>query len=135
MTTTGGRVAAAAASTRAWPRTLAYGQGAYLFATGIWPVVHIASFQWLTGPKVDLWLVKATGLQLACIGVFLLRAARRGRLDRDAAVLATSSALTLAAIDVYYAAVVDVIADIYLVDAALEGTFALLWIAAARRRG
>ena len=37
---------------------LAIGQGAYYALTALWALVHVRSFQAITGPKTDLWLVK-----------------------------------------------------------------------------
>src|SRR5215475_2368904 len=51
-------------------------QGAYLLATGVWPVVHLRSFEWTTGPKLEGWLVKTLGGLIAAIGTTLLCAAR-----------------------------------------------------------
>lgn len=33
-------------------------QAVYLTVMGVWPLVNSKSFQWVTGPKVDTWLVK-----------------------------------------------------------------------------
>lgn len=40
---------------------LARWMGWYYLMTGIWPLLHIRSFVWMTGPKTDRWLVKAVG--------------------------------------------------------------------------
>ncbi len=40
---------------------LATAQGLYLLLTGMWPLVHYRSFEWVSGPKVDDWLVKCVG--------------------------------------------------------------------------
>ena len=37
---------------------LARAQGLYLLATTAWPLVHYRSFEWVTGPKADRWLVQ-----------------------------------------------------------------------------
>ena len=36
-------------------------QGVYFALTGIWPLLDLSSFQWVTGPKQDLWLVQTVG--------------------------------------------------------------------------
>lgn len=110
-------------------RALAGVQAAYFCVTGIWPLVAVDSFMLVTGPKADVWLVKALGLLITCIGVHLLRAARRGRIGEDTAVLAASSALSLAAIDIYYAGVLERIGAVYLIDAGVELCLFALWIA------
>lgn len=45
-------------------RTVCWVQGAYYIVTGMWPLLHIDSFQVVTGPKDNLWLVKTVGLFL-----------------------------------------------------------------------
>lgn len=61
---------------------VAYVQGIYFLATGIWSLVHIASFQKVTGPKTDLWLVKTVGLLVIAIGAGLIVTAIDQDLDR-----------------------------------------------------
>lgn len=94
-------------------------QGVYFAATGIWPLLHMRSFEAVTGPKVDKWLVKTVGLCITCIGGALLAAARRDRITPEIRGLAISSAVSLAAIDIYYSAA-GRISPIYLADAVAE---------------
>ena len=47
-------------------------QGAYYLATGIWPLLSIGTFEVVTGPKMDDWLVQTVGVLAACIGATLL---------------------------------------------------------------
>jgi hypothetical protein len=54
-------------------------QGTYFFMTGVWPLVSIDTFQRVTGPKVDLWLVNTVGVLVAVIGAALILAGVRGR--------------------------------------------------------
>src|SRR6185503_3320021 len=97
---------------------LAVIQGVFYLATGIWPLLDIVSFQLVTGPKTDLWLVRTVGVLVTVIGAVVL--------------LAVGSALGLAAIDVIYA-VSGRISAIYLADAVVEVGLALLWLVAWRR--
>ena len=101
------------------PRVLFRLQGGYFVATGLWPIVHFPSFEAVTGPKVDDWLVRMVGLLAASIGATLLVAARRKSPSAEAFVLAVTSALSFAAIDVWYAAR-GRISPIYLADAVIE---------------
>ena len=41
---------------------LAIAQGAYFLGTGVWPLVLMPSFESVTGPKVDKWLVRTVGV-------------------------------------------------------------------------
>ena len=43
-------------------QTLATGQGAYYVASGLWPIFHRRSFEAVTGPKKDWWLVVTVGV-------------------------------------------------------------------------
>jgi hypothetical protein len=45
-----------------WRRRLIAFQAAYYLATGLWPLVHLPSFEAVTGPKTDDWLVHMVGL-------------------------------------------------------------------------
>jgi hypothetical protein len=100
-------------------RALMAAQGAYFTTTGVWPLLHMRSFEAVTGPKVDRWLVKTVGLCIACIGGTLLAAARHDRVTPEIRGLAVSSALALTAIDIAYSAS-GRISPIYLADAAAE---------------
>jgi hypothetical protein len=51
----------------------------YFFVTGVWPLVSIDSFQKLTGPTIDLWLVRTAGVLVGAIGVTLALGARNVR--------------------------------------------------------
>ena len=90
-------------------------QGLFYIATGLWPIVHYRSFERVTGPKVDDWLVKTIGGLIAAVGVALV-----GRDDR---VLGVGSAVALGAADVVYAGR-GRISPVYLADAVVELAFA-----------
>ena len=94
-------------------------QGMYFMATGLWPVAHMASFEAITGPKTDDWLVKMVGLLAFVIGATLYSAALHSRITKDVVLLAIGSAMAFTAIDVWYA-VSGRISLIYLGDAAIE---------------
>jgi hypothetical protein len=109
---------------------LAMAQGAYYAATGVWALVDIDSFQAVTGPKVDQWLVKTVGVLVTVIGGALGLAGWRRRVTPEVRLLALGSALGLAGIDIYYVAK-GRIARIYLADAASELAMAAGWAASA----
>src|SRR4051794_18415411 len=108
---------------------LAVIQGVLYLATGVWPLVDIVSFQLVTGPKTDLWLVRTVGVLVLVIGVVLLLAAKHRRVTDEVVVLAVGSALGLAAIDMIYA-LSGRISAVYLADAVVEIGLALLWVVA-----
>lgn len=105
---------------------LAAVQGAYFVLTGVWGLVHLESFQWVTGPKNDLWLVRTVSVLVLAIGGALLVAAMRLRVAFETAVLAMGSALGLAVIDVVHVAA-GTIRWVYLLDAAAEIVLLLGW--------
>src|SRR5436305_9637699 len=109
---------------------LAWVQGLFYLATGVWPLLHMRSFLWVTGPKVDLWLVRAVGLLIAWIGAALLVGALRKRIGPELVLLAAGAAASLAGIDLYYS-LIGRISKVYLLDAVAELILALLWGVAA----
>lgn len=107
-------------------RTLAALQGVFYLATGVWPLIDIASFQAVTGPKTDLWLVQTVGVLIGVVGLVLLFAVWSGRITPEVAVLAAGAAVGLASIDVVFVTR-GVIDRIYLADAVAEVLLALAW--------
>jgi hypothetical protein len=110
-------------------------QGAYYFLTGVWPIVHIRSFKWVTGEKTDNlpsgldadhWLVMTVSVLITSISISLLVAASRRTQAIEIGILAVGAALGLTAIDVIYVAR-GVILPVYLLDAVLELPIILSW--------
>jgi hypothetical protein len=85
-------------------KRLAYGQGIYFLIMGLWPILDIQSFLWITGPKSDLWLVRTLGLLIAAVGFALVRAVS----------------------DLFYVALGS-ISRIYLWDAGIQIGLVLMW--------
>ena len=108
-------------------------QGAYYAVTGIWPLLHRRSFEAITGPKVDFWLVRTVGAVLTVVGIALALAGRQGRDTPEVRVLALGSAAALTAVDVVYVAR-GRIRPTYLLDAAAEVGLVVGWLL-LRRRG
>lgn len=109
--------------------TVAFVHGAYYLVAGVWPLFHISSFLWVTGPKTDLWLVHTVGVLVAVIGAVLISAARRQAVTFEIRLLALGSALGLTGIEAIYVSL-DRIAPIYLLDAALEVGLIAWWLLA-----
>lgn len=105
-------------------------QGLYFLLTGIWPLVSISTFQRVTGPKTDLWLVKTVGVVVAVIGAGLLTAQARGDGSLSILVIGAGSAAALAWIDIIYVAR-RVISPVYLMDAVLEIGLVGWWVLVA----
>lgn len=108
-------------------RLLATGHGIYYVTTGIWPVLSIKTFQLITGRKRDLWLVQTAGLLIASIGSALMLAGYRGNVSPEVRLLAVTSALSLAGIDLVYVGRRQ-IGPIYLVDAVGELALVAAWL-------
>jgi hypothetical protein len=101
--------------------------GTLYVVTGVWPLLHMRSFELVTGPKRDKWLVNTVGLLVAVQGAIVLRAATKARAEGVLSELAIGSALALAAIDIRYV-IPGRISRIYLVDAILEVALAVGWL-------
>lgn len=94
-------------------------QAAYYIVTGIWPLLSRRSFEAVTGPKTDWWLVQMVGLLAATIGTALAVGAREERPTPALRTLALLSALSFAGIDTVHA-LGGRISKIYLGDAVVE---------------
>jgi hypothetical protein len=120
----------------AYQRRAAALQAAYYVPTGIWPLVPyigMRTFEWITGPKVDRWLVQTVGAIVGVIGVVIGRARAHDRITPEIEILAVGSALSLATVDVVFVARRR-ISPIYLADAALNLIIVGLWLTGRRSR-
>jgi hypothetical protein len=112
---------------------LALGQATYFLVTGIWPLVDLRTFEAISGPKVDDWLVKTVGVQVGVVSCVLALAASRLRVTPEVELLAIGSALGLATNDGVYVSRRR-IRPIYLLDALIELGFVAGWAAVRRGR-
>ncbi len=108
-------------------RGLAIGQGFYYLGTGVWPLLSMRTFERVTGPKTDDWLVKTVGASLAATGTTLAIAGIRGRVSPEISLLGSASAAALGTVDVVYAAK-GTISPIYLMDAVGEAGIVAAWL-------
>jgi hypothetical protein len=106
---------------------LSLAQGLYFLATGLWPLVSMRTFLAVTGPKVDLWLVKTVGVLVAVIGAVLVAAGLRRHTPPEVPLLAVGSGAGLAGIDTVYVAK-GRISWIYLLDAVAEAALIACWV-------
>jgi hypothetical protein len=97
-------------------------QGVYYLMTGIWPLVSMSTFEAVTGPKTDDWLVQTVGVLAAVIGATLLVGITRGRPSRETLVLSVLSILGFAAVDTVFV-LRGTIGPIYLADTVIQGLF------------
>ena len=105
-------------------------QATYYIITGIWPLVHLASFEAVTGSKTDDWLVQTVGALVIVIGATLAVAATRlrGRPSPELLTLALGAAIAFIAVDVGFV-LSDAIGPIYLADAGVQAAL-VVWIVA-----
>ena len=108
-------------------RTVALLQGVYYIASGVWPLLSIASFETITGPKTDDWLVHTVGVLVIVIGFVLLSAALKRQINMPVAMLAIGTAAVLAAVESFYA-MRGIIWPVYLLDAVAEAALIVLWM-------
>ena len=109
-----------------WEQRLALAQGGYYVAAGLWPILHMRSFERVTGPKTDDWLVKTVGAMIAVVGGGLVYSRLRDGPSNDLQVVAVGSAAALTIVDVTYVAQ-GRISRIYLLDAVAELALIVGW--------
>ena len=102
-------------------------QGAYYGVTGLWPLVSLSTFEHVTGPKTDDWLVRVVGALALVIGLVLFLASRRRNISAEIGLLAVASATAFAISDVVSVLTAG-ISRIYLADAALQSAFVIAWL-------
>lgn len=105
---------------------VAFAMGWFWFVSGIWPIFHMRSFEWITGPKVDRWLVRTVGALIASVGVGLIQSSRADEVPAEVETIAIAGAVSLAAVDVIYVGKRR-IRPVYLLDALAELGFVALW--------
>ena len=100
--------------------------GVYYFLTALWPLVHIKSFEKVTGPKNDHWLVYTVAAMIMCSSfVFLSASLNEFQPSKEILILAYSNAMALSLIDVVFVAK-KVISKVYLLDAVSEMALLIL---------
>jgi hypothetical protein len=77
-------------------------QGLFFLGMGLWPLVHLKSFMFVTGPKEDDWLVRTIGALSAVIGGALLAAAIEEEESTAVRTLAIGSSMTFIIADIVY---------------------------------
>jgi hypothetical protein len=93
---------------------------------GLWPILHLRSFEGVFGPKVDRWLVYTVAGVLTSVGYAQWQAATSENWPH-ARRLGIGTAGTLRAIDLIYVPR-GRIRWTYIVDAAAEATVIVAWL-------
>ena len=107
-------------------------QGGYYLAAGLWPLLSMATFEAVSGPKTDDWLVKTVGVLVTVIGFVLMWAGFLNQVNAAVGVLAIGIAAGLAAVDFLYA-MQGIIWPIYMLDGVAEVVLIALWALAISR--
>jgi hypothetical protein len=96
---------------------------------GLWPLLHISSFEFVFGPKTDRWLVKTVAGLLITNGLTQLSTSSSPASIRQARRLGLGTAAVLAGIDLIYVPA-GRISRMYLADAAVEVGWIVAWLRA-----
>jgi hypothetical protein len=99
----------------------------YFGIGGLWSVVGKRSFQVVSGPKVDYWLVRTVGGLLTVVGAVIAVADVRNRLTPEIRWLAVGTSSVLAIIDAVYTTR-NRIHRIYLLDAVANALLIGGWL-------
>jgi hypothetical protein len=102
-------------------------QGSFNVASGLWPLLHMRSFEAVTGEKADKWLVRTVSGLLIAIGIVQSLSPDMPQDLVPARRLGIGTAATLAAIDLVYVTKRR-ISKIYLLDAAIELSWIRQWL-------
>src|SRR5829696_7230395 len=108
---------------------LARAHGVMNVVGGLWPLLHIGSFEAVFGPKADRWLVKTVAGLLIVNGLAQLATSPSADGMRQARRLGVGTAVVLAVIDLVYVPA-GRISKMYLLDAALEAAWIMAWFRA-----
>jgi hypothetical protein len=108
-------------------------QAAYYIPFSLWAIVHIESFMAVTGPKIDIWLVKTVALLLTATGIVCAVAAKRKSVSFEVFLLAVLNCIALIIIDVYYPSI-GRISPIYYLDALGNAILIAIWVFAWKNR-
>lgn len=104
-------------------------QCAYYAVGGVWPLVHYASFEAVTGKKKDAWLVKTVASMILAVMATHVRALREHRTAEAARVAGVGAGIALGWAATWYP-LRGRISRVYWLDAAAEMTFVAALLAA-----
>lgn len=107
-------------------RTVGLLHGTYYVVGGLWPLVHMRSFEAVTGSKSDRWLVRTMSALLVGWGAAVIAASDEDGPSSDLARASATAAAVLAAADVWYVTR-GRIAATYLIDGAIEAALVIAW--------
>ena len=97
----------------------------YLVTTGLWSLAHRRSFERVTGPKEDYWLVQTVGALAVAIGISVGIAVRRRAQEPETTALGAASCIAFGLASVRASRTES---RVYLGDALLEIAFLAAWL-------
>ncbi len=106
---------------------LARSQGVFNLVGGAWPIVSLRTFEWVFGPKTDVFLQKASGGLFLTTGLALLTTQPTGKDIRRARRIGIAAAATYLIIDLVYVPRGE-IRKTYLLDALMELGWLRAWL-------
>ena len=119
------------------PNTAPFTQGVFYVVTGLWPIIHLRSFEAITGRKrKEGWIAKSMGGLIAAVGVALIAGSLEKRQSAALRVLGMGSAIALGVADLVFAKqhkTHNRNQTAYYADAAAEGAALAGWIIAKPR--
>jgi hypothetical protein len=105
---------------------MALGQGVALIGLGAWPIASMSTFERVTGPKHDDWLVRTVGGLCVAIGTGLVVGSGRATNVRPLGVATAATFLVTDVVGVRSGR----LRPVYLLDAVAEGAIIAGWAAA-----
>jgi hypothetical protein len=105
-------------------RALALGHGAALIATGAWPLLDLRSFERVTGPKHDDWLVRTVAGFAVALGTGLVWRSDDPRAARPFGIAAATTFITADLVGVASGR----LRPVYLLNATVESAFLAGWL-------
>lgn len=111
--------------------TLAVLHGIFNLGGGLWPLLHMPSFEAVFGRKTDVGLVRTVAGLLVANGAAQVLGARSPEGGDHAMRTGLGTAATLGTIDAVYAPT-GRISRMYLLDGALEAGWLVLWVTSRR---
>lgn len=115
---------------RSWAHVLAMVQGMYDLLGGLWPLLHLQSFEQVTGPKSDDWLVRSVAGILVVVGIGLLYDASHHRLAAGMRRTAAGISLVLALVALI-SSTAGWVSWLYFIDGLAHASFFLGWVVLA----
>lgn len=115
------------------PNTAPFTQGVFYVITGLWPIIHLRSFERITGRRREGWLAKAMGGMITAVGAALIVGSLESKAPRSLRVLGMGSALALGLADLVFATRGRKAQKAYLADAVAEGAAFTGWVIAKPR--